>query len=39
VEAAELLVGAATALHDLQEAGNSERTRSFELPSVNLSSY
>jgi hypothetical protein len=34
----ELVLRTATALHDLQSEGDSERIRSFESPSVELSS-
>jgi len=37
VDVLELLLRATTALHDLQREGDSERIRSFESPSVNLS--
>ena len=37
VDVLELLLRAATALHDLQREGDSERVRSFESPSVELS--
>lgn len=38
VDVLELLLRTATALHDLQGEGDSERIRSFESPSVELSS-